>query len=475
MFPPATNPALASSALQARLSSALRPRFVAVPALAMTPSDVLHLGVNPLGAFAGIAAVAGDVEGAAPPSPFVLSCSEWLDLQVGMANLDRIALTMKNIGSELMEPGAQAQALAMLWQGTAFPALRQAAEDIRDYGLRISSPSSTTLSFDQLINLFESLTTAANLAKGRTQTLCEYVQQIESRCAALRASVNALHQLYLSRAANATAETKLLRDELALLVAKLPAKQEKYHRYVTVAATTVTYAWIPLFGWIVGGTVAGTYGRAAVLEKEGIDWDVGRIANITKNLTAQDHQITILMRATQGLDSMAGSFGRVLPVLQHTQGIWTAIHSDLTALYRLRGDVADIAAFAALLELELQVVVESWRDIANIASNYLKHAEVVAAKDPTPFGNFRTQTRYGNKAHDENHVLTIDLLGVAVNGVYVKSPGFEGLRLFWGWQTDATRENKPETADVLFTADTFEGQCNFPMEGRIDWIGTRIS
>ncbi|MDM0058985.1 hypothetical protein [Variovorax fucosicus] len=381
---------------------------------------------------------------------------------------------MKNIGSELAEPALQAQALATLWQATAFPALRQAAADIRDYGMQMAGASPTATTPDQLTALFLSLTAAAQRASNRAQALYGYVEQIERGCAALRSSVKALHQLYLVRAANSTAETKLLRDELAALVAKLPGKQEKYHHYVTVAATTVTYAWIPLFGWLAGGAVAGTYGRAAVLEKEEIDKDVGRIATITANLTTQEHQLAILMRATQGLDSMLGSFGRVLPVLQHTQGIWGALHDDLAALIKQREAMADAAAFAALLELELQTAVDGWREVARIASDYLQHAEVLAAPEPAPFGNFRTKMRYSNQLHDENHVLSIDLLGVAVNGVPVNAPVFAGRRLSWGWQTDAKRQDKPETADILFTADAFEGQCNFPMEGRIDWLGQRI-
>ena len=453
-----------ANALQSQLASALRPRFATRPSPAIALPD----------AFASVGTIAaGGVE---PPakSPFVLSCSEWIDLQLGMANLDRIAQTMNNIGSELAEPAAQARELAKVWQGTAFPALRQAAIDIRDYGQQIASPGANAGSPSQLSALFQALTAAAGAAKDRARILVDHVMDIERACAALRASVNAFHQRFASQAANASAETQALREEMDGLVANLGGKQEKYHHYVTVAATTVTYAWIPLFGWIVGGTVAGTYGRAAVLEKEGIDKDVGRIAEITRNLTAQDHQLAILMRAAKGLEGMAGSFGRVLPVLQHTQGIWDAIHSDLGALFERRQGMADAAAFAALLELELQVVVEGWREVAAIADDYLRHAEVLAAQEPTPFGRFRTQTSYGDKIFDENHVLTIDLLGVAVNGIPVKDPSFEGKRLFWGWQTDATRQDKPLLADIVFAADSFEGQCTFPAEGRIGWLGKRI-
>jgi hypothetical protein len=97
----------------------------------------------------------------------------------------------------------------------------------------------------------------------------------------------------------------------------------------------------------------------------------------------------------------------------------------------------------------------------------------VVQADAGPFGRFRTQVRYAGRTFDEHHVLTVDLLGVAVNNVPVKDPVFEGNRLRWGWQTDASRHHKPETATITFTANAFEGACNFPREGQIGWIGTR--
>lgn len=451
--------------LTAQFASALSPRFIKRPVL-MATAEIAGAGI----ARAGVAGADESPE----RSPFVLSLSEWIDLQVGMANLDRIALTMRNIGADLAAPANEAERLAKLWRDTAFPALRSAATDIRDYGhqIAIEIPRSTTR--DQLRALFHTLTTAAGAAETRAAAAYAHIVELEGASATLRANVAALRKVYLSRAESATAETKRLRTELDELSKKMPERQAQYHHYVTVAATTVTYAWIPFFGWIAGGAVAGTYGRAAVVEKEGIDRDAGRIAEITQTLTKQEHQIAILTRATNGLESMGGSFARVLPVIQHTQGIWGAIKSDLAALFKLLEDASDTSEFAAMLGLELQVAASGWKDVADKAADYLRHAEVAAAPDPAPFGNFRTQVRYNDKTFDENHVLTIDLLGVAVNGIPVSSPIFETRRLHWGWQTDANRHNKPETADIQFTADAFEGRCNFPMEGQIGWIGTRI-
>lgn len=470
-----------ADALKLQLASALRPRFVHASTTRVTPIfDPVHITGPDASIYdlSGMHAVIGATTNEAhalPVSPFMLSLSEWIDLQVGMANLKRIALTMRNIGGELAAPAAEAERLATQWQDIAFPALRAMAEDIRDYGQRIASEVPRNLPRDQLSALFSTLTTAAGAAQKRADGVYEHVVQLEDGCAQLRAKVDALHKLYLARAENASAQTKLLRKELEELSSAMPGHQEKYHHYVTVASTTVTYGWIPFFGWIAGGAVAGVYGAAAVAEKEIIDRDADRIAKITKNLSTQEHQIAILLRATQGLERMGNSFGRVLPTLQHTKGLWDAIRGDLQFLFERLQVVSDTQEFATLLQTELQIVVDGWRDVANHAADYLTHAQVAAEPDPSPFGNFRTQVQYANKTFDENHVLSIDLLGVAVNGVPVNAPTIEGRRVYWGWQTDATRHDKPETADIQFLdANTFKGVCNFPMEGRIGWIGARI-
>lgn len=468
-------------ALKMQLASALRPRFMHSPTTMAAPifEPMNFSGPNAsipdrCGMDSVIAATTNVAE-VLPISPFVLSLSEWIDLQVGMANLNRIALTMRNIGGELAGPAAEAERLAKLWHDIAFPALRAIAGDIRDYGQCIASEVPRAMLRDQISALFSTLTTAAGAAQKRADGVYEHVVQLENGCAQLRANVAALHKLYLSRAENASEETKLLRKELVELSTAMPGHQEKYHYYVTVASTTVTYGWIPFFGWIAGGAVAGVYGAAAVAEKEIIDRDADRIAEITKNLSKQEHQIAILLRATQGLESMGGSFGRVLPTLQHTKGMWDAIRGELEFLFERLTAVAETPEFATLLKTELQMVVDGWRDVANHAADYLKHAEVAAAPDPSPFGNFRTQVQYGNKTLDEDHVLSIDLLGVSVNGVPVTTPTIEGRRVYWGWQTDATRHDKPETADIQFLdANNFKGVCNFPAEGRIGWIGARI-
>jgi hypothetical protein len=281
-----------------------------------------------------------------------------------------------------------------------------------------------------------------------------------------------LHQEFQRRAKNTSEQTRRLQEELRDKTEDVARRQALYNHYVTVAATTATYAWIPFFGWIAGASVAGVYGSKAVEEKNAIDANVRRIAEINRMLDGQERRIGLLQRATLGFESMGKTFGRVLPVVQHAQGVWGAIATDLAWLSREIEQSTD-PGLDVLLPLAFETAVQGWSEVAAKADDYLRHAEIKPAQ-PDPFGRYRTQISYTGKTHDENHVLTIDLLGVSVNGVPVKDPIFTGNRLVWQHQIDATRQDKPETADITFTGTGFSGKCNFPREGLVGWTGTQF-
>lgn len=438
--------------------AALRPRFLTGASTMAAPARV-----------AAFMAVPAEPEA----SSFALSRAEWISLQLGMANLDRVAQTMRNLGADMQAPATQAAALAQAWQSGVFPAIRALADDIRSYARLVVELIQPRMQPGAMRSIARVLVSAADAAQRRAAAVCAQIDGLERGCAALRANMADLHAREQARIDRTEAENLALRNELTSLAQELPQHQQSYHHAVTVAATTVTYGWIPLFGWIAGATVAGIHGRAAVVEKEWIDKAADRSAEIMRTLAQQERQWAILTRTLHGLTAMGDAFRAVQPVLQHTQGIWAAICSDLGALRD--HDPTTSPEMAALVELELQAAQAGWRAVATRAEDYLRHAEVQAPPDTSPFGNFRTQTRYANQTFVEHHVLQIDLCGVRVNEVPVAKPVFEGPRLHWAWEAMASRHDKPESADIRFGSETaFEGTCTFPMEGPIGWIGTRI-
>ena len=465
MSGPEARPLLDPAALaQARaFREALRPRFVQMPELATEPRGVVSLLATP-----------SDPEALPDSSPFLLSRAEWIDLQLGMANLERIAETLRNLGTALQAPADTAAALAGTWRNQTFPGIQALVGDIRGYGHLVIdlAPPGVRVGMRALRTIVRTLVAAADAAERRAGAVCAQVDQLERGCSELRAGIAELHQRELTRVGRMTAATQALHKELDSLARDLPEHQARYHQAVTVAATTVTYGWIPLFGWIAAATVAGLHGRVAVLEKQWIDDATKRSAEIIRELAQQERQLSILARTLHGLSAMGTCFGRVRPVLQHSQGIWHAICGDLGALRSK--DAAWAPEVAALVELELRAAQAGWGAVAARAEQFLRHAELQAPADTSPFGRFRTQTRYRDQTFDEHHVLQIDLCGVSVNGVPVMVPLFEGQGLRWTGEPGSSRQDKPWAADIRFAGTAFEGTCTFPNEGPIGWIGTRL-
>lgn len=60
-------------------------------------------------------------------------------------------------------------------------------------------------------------------------------------------------------------------SQVYLLTAKLEKAKRQYQKYVTIAATTPTYFWVPVAGTFSAPVIAGIYGRRAVLKKKEID------------------------------------------------------------------------------------------------------------------------------------------------------------------------------------------------------------
>jgi hypothetical protein len=66
-------------------------------------------------------------------------------------------------------------------------------------------------------------------------------------------------------------DTSGMEIRLRELWVQLERAKKKYHKYVSVAATTPTYFWIPVAGTISAPVVAGVYGDRANKKKKLIE------------------------------------------------------------------------------------------------------------------------------------------------------------------------------------------------------------
>jgi hypothetical protein len=66
-------------------------------------------------------------------------------------------------------------------------------------------------------------------------------------------------------------DTSGMEIRLRELWVQLERAKKKYHKYVSVAATTPTYFWIPVAGTISAPVIAGVYGDRANKKKKLIE------------------------------------------------------------------------------------------------------------------------------------------------------------------------------------------------------------
>lgn len=88
-----------------------------------------------------------------------------------------------------------------------------------------------------------------------------------------------------------------------------------------------------------------------------------------------------------------------------------------------------------------------------------------------PFGEWETELFYGGAWQPEAHPLHIGLGLVSVAGERVVYPRFTPNGLQFHSQPRASRAGLPELGEIHFTAEGFEGSCQFPGEGGLEWRG----
>lgn len=94
-----------------------------------------------------------------------------------------------------------------------------------------------------------------------------------------------------------------------------------------------------------------------------------------------------------------------------------------------------------------------------------------------PIGLYNTSVSYGGRTYPENHQVWVFADGVCVLGVPVVSPQWapQTRTLRFQNQPNATRGGKPSSAFIVFSADGFAGECQFPGEGPVGWTGQKIA
>ena len=161
----------------------------------------------------------------------------------------------------------------------------------------------------------------------------------------------------------------------------------------------------------------------------------------------------------------------------------------LKALQQDRPDAVPGGTRPPFLGLDRLTLLACWRDacprdsgVGRVSADIVGLIITFLPKPPTYTGSVRTQSRSWSGSGPR---LTISPWSVVCGGDGVlvfgaqwskktnKTSGSVFYQLEWEDNKDATRGTKPQNACIKFSprGDTFEGQLQFPGEGRLEWEG----
>ena len=147
-------------------------------------------------------------------------------------------------------------------------------------------------------------------------------------------------------------------------------KRAEYNHYVVVAATTPTYAWVTLIGFITATTMAGVYGDKAVKALKRVHELEDEIKKTNGKLHTALETNKVLNSANQSVSQAKLYTNLAIVHTTNVQNAWTNITSNLS-------DIAKKVKYMTT-EKDEQIVLQAKATVMNYAKNAgKKWAELV--------------------------------------------------------------------------------------------------
>ncbi len=181
-------------------------------------------------------------------------------------------------------------------------------------------------------------------------------------------------------------ELKIRIAEIERRIAELNAE---YDKYVTIACTSVTYAWIPYYGILAAVPVAGIYGDKAEkvrIERNQLKDDV---AELQKELTYREKIYISYQQAYTGIVNIQNKLDAAIPHVNKLKGHWQSINTDFDTVLDLIGAAAGpdglenaIALVASITaQTSLAQIQTNWQKISAKARAFAQNAYVTVTDE----------------------------------------------------------------------------------------------
>ena len=190
----------------------------------------------------------------------------------------------------------------------------------------------------EVLPLLQALQTMADQNASNAGKVGDELTAYKSDLVKAQAKLSAVDTLVTNNAAVSQATIDQLSGgvdvvgSIAQLEALKKTEQDEYQKDVTIACTTLTYAWVPWVGLITAAVVAGIYGKKATDMLNQVNATSDLIKTDQQQLTTATAVHKVQSLAKSGLDSAVTYTDQAIVQSTTVQNNWNTISSNLVSI-----------------------------------------------------------------------------------------------------------------------------------------------
>ncbi|WP_017596330.1 alpha-xenorhabdolysin family binary toxin subunit A [Nocardiopsis potens] len=330
---------------------------------------------------------------------FLLTEAEWRNVQVYCTTVQalpttddmikiKLALTTEDNVADFKDLRDQYKTMydhVKFWDDTAMPRSIKLATDINNYGrnanlyygemLRLAKEGlSDPARKKRFLEIVEDRAKKADDFAKDAKEVSGLITEFHKTTDEDAKKMGDLKVKYDKKYDSDNAEWKKLKEQIEKDQKDLGALNDQYNHEVTVAATTPSYAWVTVFGFIAAVTVAAVYTDKALKTKAAIEALEKKIGDAQKKLTRNAHILKSAKYAKDSVDDTKKNVDLALDTLGKMRSGWESIAVSMRSLADLVG--TDIKKAEALVDLQVQQAINDWTAIADDAKGYINSAYI---------------------------------------------------------------------------------------------------
>lgn len=225
------------------------------------------------------------------------------------------------------------------------------------------------------------LQAAAKKYEARASTAAKHVQEFtqntrqDQRVIQGPDGEGGLVKEYKDKYGATSAEGKALQQELDQARALLQDAIDERQKDIIIAATTPTYAMVPVYGWIIAPTIAGIYTDKALKALKVQEHARAEISRLEGKIARNILLVSEIDTARAGMTQIQKAMNDAIPTIDLIRGVWNSLAKDMSLIVENMEDNFDASLPRALIAA-VPIALEQWQSLADRADKYRDNAYI---------------------------------------------------------------------------------------------------